>query len=103
MDAWRYLLTELDSIQEGANTLLDNTAVFAHSGTEFPKDHGTKNIPMLIAGSAGGRLATGLHVRGAGSPTSRAALTLQQAFGVPVSTWGDREIQTSTPIDELLG
>ncbi len=102
MDAWRHLLTQLDSIQEGDNTLLDNTAVFAHSGTEFPKDHGTKNIPMLIAGSAGGRLNTGLHIRGAGSSTSRAALTLQQAFGVPVVTWGDRDIQTSSPIGELL-
>lgn len=102
MGAWRYLLSSLDAIQEGDSTLLDNTAVFAHSGTEFPKDHGTKNIPMLIAGSAGGRLNTGLHVPGAGSPTSRAALTLQQAYGVPVVTWGDREIETSSPITELL-
>jgi len=102
MRAWRYLLSQLDSIPEGEGTLLDHTAVFAHSGTEFPKDHGTKNIPMLIAGSAGGRLQTGLHVRGAGSPTSRAALTLLQAYGMPVVTWGDRDIETSSPIGELL-
>ena len=33
---------------------------------------------------------------------SRAALTAQQAFGVPVATWGDRDIETSSPISELL-
>ena len=102
MNSWSYLLTQLDSIEEGDGTLLDHMAVFAHSCTEFPKDHGTKNIPLLVAGSADGRLASGRHIRGNGSPTSRAALTLQQAFGVPVSSWGDREIETSAPITELL-
>jgi hypothetical protein len=102
MNCWSHLLTQLDSIEEGDGTLLDHMAVFAHSGTEFPKDHGTKNIPLLVAGSADGRLASGRHIRGNGSPTSRAALTLQQAFGVPVSTWGDRDIETSAPITELL-
>lgn len=102
MDCWKHLLTQLDSIEEGDGTLLDHTAVFAHSGTEFPKDHGTKNIPMLIAGSAGGKLRTGVHVRGAGSPTSRAALTLQQVFGVPVATWGVGDIETNTPIGEII-
>ncbi|MGD8316124.1 MAG: DUF1552 domain-containing protein [Myxococcales bacterium] len=102
MDCWKHLLTQLDSIEEGDGTLLDHTAVFAHSGTEFPKDHGTKNIPILLAGSAGGKLRTGLHVRGAGSPTSRAALTLQQTFGLGVATWGIGDIQTSAPIGDLV-
>ena len=102
MACWQHLLTTLDSIEEGDGTLLDRVAVFAHSGTEFPKQHGTTNIPMLIAGGAGGRLATGQHIRGAGSPTSRAALTLQQLFDVPVSSWGVGDAQTSSPIDDLL-
>ena len=103
MGCFRYLLERLDSIEEGDGTLLDNSVVFAHSCTEFPKDHGTKNIPVLIAGTGGGRITTGKHIAGAGSPTSRAALTMQQAFDVPVATWGDRDIETSSPIAELLG
>lgn len=102
MECWQHLLTALDDIDEGAGTLLDNVAVFAHSGTEFPKEHGTQNIPMMLAGSAGGRLNTGLHVRGGASPTSRVALTLQQAFGVPLSKWGVGEIETSSPVADLL-
>ena len=65
------LIARTDDIAEGDGTLLDNIAVFAHSGTEHPKQHGTQNIPMMVAGSAGGRINTGLHIRGGASPTSR--------------------------------
>ncbi len=102
LGCWQHLLRGLDSITEGDGTLLDHVAVFAHSGTEFPKEHGTQNIPMMIAGSASGRLRTGLHVRGGASPTSRVALTLQQAFGVPASTWGVGDNETRSPVTELL-
>lgn len=101
MGCWQHLLTSLDGIQEGDGTLLDRVAVFAHSGTEFPKEHGTTNIPMLVAGGAGGALGPGRHVRGDGSPTTRAGLTLQQLFGVPVSTWGVGDAETSSPISGL--
>lgn len=103
MEGWKYLLGALNDVDEGDGTLLDHIAVFAHSGTEFPKEHGTQNIPMLLAGSASGRLNTGLHVRGGASPTSRMALTLQQVMGVPAGTWGVGEAETSSPVSELVG
>lgn len=102
MGCWNHLLQTFSDIPEGDGTLLDNVAVFAHSGTEFPKEHGTQNIPMMVAGSGAGRLNTGLHIRGGSSPTSRVALTLQQAFGVPVGTWGVDENETSSPVTDLL-
>ena len=34
--------------------------------------------------------------------TSRVALALQQAFGVPVGTWGVGENETSSPVTDLL-
>ncbi|MFT5433170.1 MAG: hypothetical protein ACI9OJ_003875 [Myxococcota bacterium] len=73
MDCWQHLLGALDAIEEGDGTLLDHVAIFAHSGPEFPKEHGTTNIPMMVAGGAGGTFAPGRHIRGAGSPTSRVA------------------------------
>lgn len=103
MECWRHLLTALDDVDEGDGTLLDHALVFAHSGTEFPKEHGTQNMPMMLAGSGAGRVKTGLHVRGGASPTSRVALTLQQVMGVPVGTWGVGESQTSSPVSEVLG
>lgn len=102
MECWRHLLGALDGIEEGDGTLLDRVAIFAHSGTEFPKEHGTTNIPMMVAGRAGGRLVPGRHIRGGGSPTTRATLTMQQLFGVPVSSWGTGDAETSAPIGDLL-
>jgi len=62
--------------------VLDNSVVFAHSEVEFAKFHTIDNIPMMTAGSGGGRIKTGLRVDGNGSPVSRVGLTLQQAMGV---------------------
>ncbi len=56
----------------------------------------------MIAGRAGGRIRTGIHVAGNGEPVSRIGLTVQQVMGVPVSEWGSRSLQTSRPIGAIL-
>lgn len=102
MDAWVYFVGALDKIKEGDRTLLDNTLVFAHSETEFAKFHTIDNIPMMTAGSAGGRLKTGLYVDGVGTPVSRVGLTLQQVMGVPVDRWGTKSMETNKALGEIV-
>ena len=102
MEAWAYFVGALDAVPEGDRTLLDNTLVFAHSETEFAKQHTIDNIPMMTAGSAGGRIKTGVHIAGGGTPVTRVGLTLQQVMGVPVDRWGTKSLETNKPISELL-
>ncbi len=102
MDAWVYFVSALDKVHEGDRTLLDNTLIFAHSETEFAKFHTIDNIPMMTAGSGGGRIKTGIYVDGEGSPVSRVGLTLQQAMGVPLDRWGTKSMDTNKTIGELL-
>jgi hypothetical protein len=102
MEAWAYFVGALDAVPEGDRTLLDNTLVFAHSETEFAKQHTIDNIPMMTAGSAGGRIKTGVHIAGGGTPVTRVGLTLQQVMGVPVDRWGAKSLETNKPISELL-
>jgi hypothetical protein len=102
MDAWVYFVGALDKVREGDRTLLDNTLIFAHSETEFAKFHTIDNIPMMTAGSGGGRIKTGIYVDGEGSPVSRVGLTLQQAMGVPLDRWGTKSMETNKTIGELL-
>ena len=102
MDAWAYFVGALDAVKEGDRSLLDNTLVFAHSETEFAKQHTIDNIPMMTAGSAGGRIKTGIHIVGDGTPVTRVGLTLQQVMGVPVDKWGNKGLETNKPIAELL-
>lgn len=102
MEAWVYFASALDKVQEGGRTLLDNTLVVAHSETEFAKFHTIDNIPILTAGSAGGKLKTGIYVDGAGTPVSRVGLTVQQVMGVPLDRWGTKSMETSKTIGEIV-
>ena len=102
MEAWTYFVTALDGVKEGDRTLLDNTLVFAHSETEFAKFHTIDNLPMMTAGSAGGKVKTGIYVDGGGSPISRVGLTLQQAMGVSVDKWGTGSMGTSKTVSEIV-
>lgn len=102
MEAWVYFVNALDKVKEGDRTLLDNTLVLAHSETEFAKFHTIDNIPMLTAGSGGGRIKTGMYIDGIGTPVSRVGLTLQQAMGVPVDRWGAKSLETNRTITELM-
>lgn len=102
MEAWVYFANALDQVKEGDRTLLDNTLVFAHSETEFAKFHTIDNIPMMTAGSAGGKVKTGLYIDGAGTPVSRVGLTLQQVYGVPVDRWGGKSMETNKTIGDII-
>ena len=59
-------LAELDAIKEGDGTLLDNSLVMAFSDTGYAKIHSIENIPMFLAGGAGGRHKAGQHIAGKG-------------------------------------
>ncbi len=102
MNAWAELVAMLSSIKEGDGTLLDHSLVMAHSDTSVAKSHEVVGIPVMLAGKAGGRLKTGLHVKGSGDPISRIGLTIQQVMGLPVDKWGTGAMQTSKSISEIL-
>jgi len=102
MEAWAGFVTRLASEPEGAGTLLDNCLVMAHSDSSFAKSHDVNLIPFMTAGSAGGRIRSGIHVAAPGDPTTRVGLTMQQVMGLPVSEFGTRSMLTSQPISEIL-
>lgn len=102
MEAFGVFVDTLGKFQEGDRTLLDNCLVVAHSETNFAKVHSVEGIPMMLAGRAGGKVKTGLHVRGASTPASRVGLTVQQAMGLPIDAWGEGGMHTNRPITEIV-
>jgi hypothetical protein len=102
MTAFGDFLGALDAIKEGDGTLLDRSLVFAHSDVSDAKTHDIINIPMITAGKGGGRIRTGMHIGGAGSPISRVGLTLQQAMGVRTGSWGTKSMESNKTITELM-
>jgi hypothetical protein len=101
MEFFAMLVKALDDIKEGDGTLLDHSLLFAYTDTGFAKLHTVDNIPMLLAGSASGRIKTGFHIAGADSPVSRVGLTIQQAMGIPIDSWGSGSMQTKKPVSEI--
>ena len=58
-----YLLTKMKSIREGERNLLDNSMVVYGSGISDGNRHNHDNLPILLAGSGGGTIDTGRHLR----------------------------------------
>jgi hypothetical protein len=102
MDGFADYVGALNSIREGDGTLLDRALIFAMTDTGYAKVHSVENMPMFTAGAAGGRLKTGIHFSGKGDPASRVGLTIQQALGLPINSWGTDSMATSKSISEVL-
>jgi hypothetical protein len=47
-------------------------------------------------------MKTGIHVAAKGDPVTRVGLTVQQALGVPIASWGTDSNQTSKTITEVM-
>lgn len=102
MEGLAELLRALDGVREGAGTLLDRTLVFCSSDVSQAKIHSINNMTMITAGGAAGRLKTGYHLAAPGQTVNRVGLTVQQALGMPVSSWGTESNQTSKPFTEIM-
>lgn len=102
MEGLAATIETFDNIKEGDGTLLDRMAIMTATDTGYAKVHALENIPMLTAGRAGGRLKTGYHIHSPGDPTNRVGLTVMQALGLPMSSWGTDSMETSKSIHDVI-
>lgn len=85
------LARKLKAIQEpDGTTVLDNSVLFFSSEIEDGDTHSHFNMPVLIAGKAGGVLRTGQHLRFPDQPSvGNLFVSLGEALGVSVPSFGD--------------
>ena len=102
MEEWAWFVEALASFREGDGTLLDNTFVYATTDQSYAKIHSIEGIPMFSAGTAGGRVRTGLHIDGGGTPGCRLGYTAQRLMGVDIDSWGTKSNTTSSEIGDIL-
>ena len=91
-----YLVKRLKAIDEGERTLLDNSVLLCCSNLFDGDKHQADEMPMLLAGRAGGRLKTGrvLDYLSAGDGNRRACslyLSLMDLMGAPQPRFGDAD------------
>ena len=102
MQGFGEFLTEMNAIKEGPGTLLDNMLVLGLSDTGYAKIHAIENIPMFLAGGAGGKHKAGQHIHSSGEPVTRVSLTAMQLAGAPVGEFGVGTMKTARPISEVM-
>jgi hypothetical protein len=62
VEQYARLLGKLKSMPEGEQSVLDNSLVLFGSGLRDGNAHDPHNLPILLAGRCGGRIATGQHL-----------------------------------------
>jgi hypothetical protein len=104
VEAWEIsmfssFLQKLDAIKEGNNTILDNSLIFlsseladgnAHNqgATTYAGFTAPTGKPILLAGSAGGKIKTGRHAIYNAAPQANLFIALLNTLGVPATTFG---------------
>jgi len=94
-----YYLDRLRTTPDGDGTLLDNVMIFYGAGMGDSNQHAPGNIPVMIAGGAGGRITAGRHVKyKPGTPMGNLHLRTLDIFGVHTEQFGG---DSTGPIEQL--
>ncbi|HMC09938.1 MAG TPA: hypothetical protein VKH44_01555, partial [Pirellulaceae bacterium] len=96
VEQFAYLVQRLKAIDEGGQSLLDNSILMLCSNLFDGDRHQADEMPILLAGRGGGTLETGrvLDYRDRGDGNRRACslyLSLMDRMGVPLPQFGDAD------------
>lgn len=85
-----YILNRMKEIKEVDGSMLDNTILVYGAGISDGDAHNHDNLPILLAGSGGGKLPTGRHVVFPNhTPMNNLFLSMLDSVGVRVEKLGD--------------
>jgi hypothetical protein len=83
-------LTKLKTFREGAGTVLDNSMIVLGSAIADGDRHQHHDLPVILAGGAGGAFKPGRHVQfPKETPMSNLFLTMLNQMGVKAEKHGD--------------
>ncbi len=90
IEQYGYLLGKLRAMQEGESNVLANSMILFGAGIRDGNKHDPHNLPLVLAGRAGGRLASGQHlVYEKDTPLANLYVAMLDAFGTPVEKFAD--------------
>ena len=89
----------MDAVKEGEGTLLDHSIVTLGSGLGDGEHHTMNELPIVMAGSANGRLKTGgIHNFAQDTPLANLWLLQAQLMGTGLKRFAD----STGPLEGLL-
>ena len=85
-----YFLQRLKATPDGEGNLLDNSMICYGSAISDGDRHNNENLPVLLAGHAGGQIDPGRHIRVTSeTPMCNLFMSMLDRFGTPVDFVGD--------------
>ncbi len=95
-------LMKLQATPEAGGTLLDHSLYLYGSGMGNPNLHDHKNLPILVAGGAAGKMQGGRHIKlDQTTPLANLHLTLLDKVGVRIDKFADSEGQIPGLFSEI--
>ncbi|MEM9587613.1 MAG: DUF1552 domain-containing protein [Planctomycetota bacterium] len=89
-EQFAYFLDKMDSVQEHGGTLLDHSMVLYGSGISDGNRHRHEDLPIVLAGSAGGQIETGRYITTKDErPMGNLFLSMLDVMGTPAESIGD--------------
>ncbi len=99
VEQYAYLLNKLRGMKEEESSVLDNSMILLGAGLRDGNKHDPHNLPLVLAGKAGGRIAAGQHVVSSkDTPLANLWVSMLNAFGTPVERFAD----STGPLPGLL-
>jgi len=90
IEQFAYFLKKLKSIKEGEGNLLDNSMIVYGSGISDGDRHNHDDLPVLLAGHAGGVINPGRHLKlEHETPMTNLFLSMLDIMGAPAERVGD--------------
>jgi Protein of unknown function (DUF1552) len=99
MNTFKHLLDTWSAYKTEAGSLLDHGFAMWTSHVAAGPSHGFSDLPIIIAGNAGGYLKTGQYINANGAGNNKLLNTLITAAGVPTQNFGQG---TAGLIDAML-
>ena len=90
VEQFRYVLDKMSAIKEGSGNLLDNSMLLFGSCMRDGNSHNPRNLPLVLAGKAGGTIKGGRHlVHKKNTPLCNLFVSMLDRMGTPVKQFGD--------------
>jgi hypothetical protein len=94
VEQYAYLLNKLKSMPEGAGSVLDNSMILFGAGMRDGNKHDPHNLPLVLAGRAGGDLSPGRHlIYDKNSPMADLHLSILHRMGVRQDKFADGAVE----------
>lgn len=90
MDRFARFLEKLNAIQDvDGNSILHNSMLVYGGAIADGNRHSHDNLPVVLAGRAGGRIASGRYLKVPDQPMSNLFVSMLNHFGCPTQEFGD--------------